>query len=64
MNMTKNVGNIDRIIRLSVGLALVVWGLLSQNWLGAIGLIPIATAVIRWCPAYMPFGMNTCKAGE
>jgi hypothetical protein len=64
MNMTKNVGNIDRIIRLSVGLALVVWGLLSQNWLGVIGLIPIATAVIRWCPAYMPFGMNTCKAGE
>ena len=46
MNMTKNIGKIDRTIRLGVGLALVVWGLLTQNWLGAIGLIPLGTAVV------------------
>lgn len=65
MNMTKNIGNTDRIIRLGVGLALIVWGIVSQNLiLSAIGLIPIATAVLRWCPAYLPFGMSTCKTGE
>ncbi len=64
MNMTKNVGNIDRIVRFVVGFALVVWGLTSGNWLGAIGLVPIATATLRWCPAYLPFGINTCKTGE
>jgi hypothetical protein len=64
MNMTKNIGTIDRTLRLGVGLALVVWGLLSQNWLGAIGLIPISTPAISWCPAYTLYGMNTSKTAE
>ncbi len=64
MKMTKNIGSVDRLIRFAVGLALVVWGLLSANWLGAIGLIPIATAAMNWCPAYSVFGISTCKAGE
>jgi hypothetical protein len=64
MNMTKNVGRIDRAIRFAVGLALVVWGLLSPSWLGAIGLIPIATAAMSWCPAYSLVGISTCKTGN
>jgi hypothetical protein len=34
-----------------------------SNWLGAIGIVPLATALIGWCPAYLPFGINTCDAG-
>ena len=60
--MTKNVGGIDRILRIIVGLALIGWGIFAQNWLGAIGIVPLATALIGWCPAYLPFGINTCDA--
>jgi hypothetical protein len=60
--MTKNVGGIDRILRIIVGLALIGWGIFAQNWLGAIGIVPLATALIGWCPAYLPFGISTCDA--
>ena len=59
--MKKNVGNIDRIFRIVLGLSLFVWGYMSQNWLGALGIIPLFTAFFRWCPAYLPFGISTCK---
>ena len=59
--MTKNVGGIDRILRVVVGLALLAWGYMAQNWLGAIGLVPLFTAAIGWCPVYLPFGIKTCK---
>lgn len=59
--MTKNMGGIDRGIRVVVGVALLAWGYMAQNWLGAIGLVPLFTAAIGWCPAYLPFGIKTCK---
>ncbi|MBP6310593.1 MAG: DUF2892 domain-containing protein [Arenimonas sp.] len=59
--MKTNVGKIDRIFRMVLGLSLLTWGYMSQNWLGAIGLIPLFTAFLRWCPAYLPFGISTCK---
>ncbi len=59
--MSKNVGGIDRLIRLALGLALIAWGYTAQNWLGAIGLVPLLTAAIGWCPAYAPFGIKTNK---
>ena len=59
--MTPNVGNVDRIIRIVLGLAIISWGYMTSNWLGAIGLVPLATAFMRWCPAYLPFGISTCK---
>jgi len=58
----KNVGGIDRIIRIVTGLAVIAWGVFEQNWLGAIGLVFLLTGVIRWCPAYLPFGIKTCKS--
>ena len=61
MNMTKNIGRADLTIRVIIGFALIFWGLLSQSWLGAIGLIPILTAVLRWCPAYSLLGIKTDK---
>ncbi|MCK5353708.1 MAG: DUF2892 domain-containing protein [Methyloprofundus sp.] len=56
----KNVGGIDRIIRIVVGLVVIGWGVYAQNWLGAIGIVPLLTGLIRWCPAYLPFGFKTC----
>ncbi|MBA4709676.1 YgaP family membrane protein [Aquitalea aquatica] len=60
--MSKNVGGIDRILRIVIGVALIiatVAGLLPA-W-GWIGIVPLATGLIGWCPAYLPFGLKTCK---
>lgn len=59
--MKKNIGSLDRGLRTVVGIALIGWGLATQNWWGAIGIIPLFTAAISWCPAYLPFGLSTCK---
>jgi len=57
--MKNNVGGIDRILRYLVGLALLGAGLYFKSWWGLIGLGPILTATFRFCPAYLPFGLNT-----
>ncbi|CUW41285.1 conserved protein of unknown function [Magnetospirillum sp. XM-1] len=62
--MNKNVGGIDRILRIVVGLVLI--GLTLAGLIGLwgwIGVVPLATAAIGWCPAYLPFGIKTCKTG-
>jgi hypothetical protein len=59
--MTQNVGGADRVIRIAVGAALVAYAVTQGVWWGWLGLIPLGTALIRWCPAYLPFGINTCK---
>lgn len=60
--MTRNIGGIDRILRVLAGVGLLAWGYVEQNWLGAIGLVPLITAAIGWCPAYAPFGIKTNKS--
>lgn len=62
--MKKNVGGIDRILRLLVGIVILVLGIVNQSWWGVIGLVPIFTAAINWCPLYMPLGLSTCKTPE
>ncbi len=60
--MNKNIGGIDRILRIVVGLALIGLTLAGVIGLwGWIGVVPLATAAIGWCPAYLPFGIKTCK---
>jgi len=59
--MKQNVGTIDRVIRFIVGAAIIAAGVYYQNWWGAIGAIPLLTAIIGWCPPYALFGWNTCK---
>lgn len=59
--MKQNMGGIDRIVRLIIGVALIAWGYINQNWWGAIGIIPLFTAAIGWCPLYLPFGLSTKK---
>jgi hypothetical protein len=58
--MKTNIGSIDRIIRVLIGLAILGAGLAYHSWLGLIGLVPLFTAVVRFCPAYLPFGLSTC----
>jgi hypothetical protein len=59
--ISPNMNNIDRGLRLVAGLALLALGAAGPlGWWGAIGLVPIATALIGWCPAYRLMGINTC----
>jgi hypothetical protein len=58
--MKANVGTIDRIIRVIVGLAIIGVGVYFQSWWGAIGVVPILTAAIGYCPPYHLLGISTC----
>lgn len=63
--MTPNVGTVDRAIRVLVGLGfLSLFVVLDGNarWLGLIGLVPLLTAGIRFCPLYSLLGVRTCRA--
>jgi len=57
-----NVGTIDRTLRIAVGAILIILAVTGQigAW-GWLGLVPMATGLLRWCPAYLPFGLSTCK---
>ncbi len=62
--MKTNMGGVDRAVRIVVGLALLSLLVLlegSARWWGLIGIVLIGTGIIGWCPAYLPFGINTCK---
>lgn len=59
--MMHNVGSVDRIVRVVVGLGLVVWGVMNHSWWGALGAIPLLTATLGWCPLYLPFGLSSCR---
>jgi len=58
--MKANVGTIDRGLRMVLGIAIIVLGIYFQSWWGVIGVIPLFTAFVKWCPAYVPFGLSTC----
>ena len=56
-----NVGTLDRSVRIVAGVTLLA--LTASGHIGAwgwIGIVPVLTGVFRFCPAYMPFGLNTC----
>ena len=58
--MTLNVGTIDRTLRIVVGLGLVALAFVGpQTPWGWIGVVPLATALIGWCPAYSLVGLST-----
>jgi len=59
--MTSNVGGIDRVLRIVAGLVLISLVFVGpQTPWGWIGIIPLVTGLIGWCPAYMPFGISSC----
>ena len=59
--MKKNIGTADRGIRIVLGGIIIAFGIYFQTWWGAIGLLPIATALMGWCPPYEWFGIDTRK---
>jgi hypothetical protein len=60
--MKQNVGSIDRAIRAIVGIGLISLVFVGpQTVWGWIGVVPLATAIIGWCPPYALLGINTCK---
>lgn len=60
--MKQNVGSIDRAIRAIVGLVLISLVFVGpQTVWGWIGVVPLATAIIGWCPPYALLGISTCK---
>lgn len=59
--MKTNVGSLDRIIRVILGCAILGAGYYFKSWWGLIGAVPLLTAVFGFCPAYLPFGLNTCS---
>jgi hypothetical protein len=62
--MIANVGRVDQTVRILIGISLVVAAALDLigAW-GWIGVVPLATGLFRFCPAYLPFGIRTCSRG-
>ncbi len=59
--MKTNEGGIDRIVRIIAGLVLLgLMAMGSIGWWGWLGIVPLATGLIGWCPAYTLLGLNTC----
>ncbi|MGA0542707.1 YgaP family membrane protein [Neotabrizicola sp. VNH66] len=63
---TTNVGGIDRILRIVIGAALIVWFFVDQgttgfwHWAKLIGIVPLLTGLFSTCPLYSVLGLNTC----
>ena len=63
--MTKNIGTIDRAIRAILGIVLIAFVFVGpQTPWGWLGLVPLGTALIGWCPPYAIFGINTCGTSK
>ena len=63
-HMTTNMGGIDRVLRIVLGLALLWYALFAPatgyNWIGWIGVVPLLTALVGNCPLYSILGVSTC----
>lgn len=59
--LSKNVGGIDRILRIVIGALLVLGALMGYGVWMWIGVLPLATGLIGWCPPYSLLGVNTCS---
>ena len=62
--MKCNVGKGDKVFRIILGLVILVIGFYFKSWWGLVGIVPIATSLLGWCPAYLPCGISTCKVEE
>lgn len=59
--MTANVGGADKVIRIVAGLVILGLGLAFKSYWGLVGLLPLITGLVGFCPAYVIFGISTCK---
>jgi hypothetical protein len=60
--MTANVGSVERILRIVVGVVLIALVFVGpQTPWGWIGIVPLLTGLVGWCPPYALLGVDTCK---
>jgi type IV secretory pathway TrbD component len=64
MKMKSNVGPVDRLLRIIVGLAIAILGVVFENWWGLVGIVLIATGLFKFCPLYWALKMSTLKKTE
>lgn len=62
--MKFNVGPVDRLLRIIVGLIVALLGVYFNNWLGLIGIVLIATGLFKFCPIYWTMKLSTAKKEE
>jgi hypothetical protein len=65
--MKRNVGTADRVIRIAAGVVLLSLVFIVESnarWWGLVGLVPLATGLSGWCLMYLPFGIDTRRAGH
>ena len=60
--MATNVGDTERMLRILIGLLFIGLAFSFQGawWFGLLGVIPVFTGVLGWCPLYLPFKITTC----
>jgi hypothetical protein len=59
-----NVGPTERMIRIIAGMVILIFGLTYRNWWGLIGIAPITTGLIGWCPVSQLLGVSTCEKNK
>ena len=59
--MNKNMGLLDRRIRMGLGVLMVSAGIYFKTWWGLVGVVFLATSMISWCPLYVPLRLSTRK---
>ena len=59
--MKTNVGGADKILRIVAGIALLAWAVFGGPVWAWIGIVPLATGLLGWCPAYTMLGLHTCR---
>ncbi len=59
--MNKNVGNIDKVLRVAIGIVVILLGIIYQSWWGLVGIIPLFTGFMGTCPLYMVLHLSTRK---
>jgi hypothetical protein len=62
--MKKNMGQKDRAVRALAGVIMLVYSLVFQNLVGVVGLIPLVTAIIGYCPLYEVLGVTSNKYAD
>lgn len=62
--MKFNVGTIDRLMRIALGLIIAILGVWFDSWWGLLAFIPLVTGLFQWCPLYLPFKISTIKKEE
>lgn len=59
--MKANVGGVDKVLRIVVGVALVAWAATGGPVWAWVGVVPLLTGLFNFCPLYALLGMSTCK---